>query len=451
VGPALALAVAIFYASGVLRSLLGRRRRFVRSPRFFLLLLIPVGSCVAGFGGCSLSLTALGPGSGGASAAISSASGAGGGAAGGLAITVGGTGGAYGGGLSAACSTNADCGGALACLGPTMNDAIFGGGAPGGFCTKACLVNTDCGPGAVCYSNEPNQTGHCTLACTIGPPIPSVAGLFTPLLMGKCLARNEVRCAETSGDAGACLPTCSADDQCGGHACDPASAVCVVDAGAGLPTGVACDPSTTPTGCAGLCVTFMTPADVSICSRPCVLGGAGDSSPECGGPQNGLCAFHRDAFGAGDLGYCTLACTAHTDCLNPRFGCFTVPLLTPTSGKGYCFAANPCPDGQSDCTAPDLCTPTDAGPVCLEPTLPPDAGPDGGPDDAGTGDGGPGDGGIDDAGAADAGDAGLEDAGDAGNTSLGDAGKGDTDAGDAGQDETDAGDVDGGDGGDGGP
>ena len=445
----------------------------MRSLRF-LLLLIPAGTCVAAFWGCGgAAANGEAGGVGGAPSGVSGTTVSGTSGSGSFA-TSGSGGSATGNGLAGTCTADTDCGGDLWCLHPTTtNDPVFGGGAPRGFCTKACVMDPDCGPGAVCFANTMGQTGHCTLGCTIGPPVSGVEGPLTPLSTGKCRGRDDVRCAETSGDAGACLPTCSSDDQCGGDVCDPVHGVCVsTPPDGGLPTGVACDPTAKPNACEGLCVAFKTPGDVSICSRPCVFGGASDSSLECGGPQNGLCGFHRDDFGAGDLGYCTLACSGYADCLNPRYGCFTVPNLTPSSGKGYCFAASGCPisDGGDDggdggdCGGGLVCAQTPVGPLCLDPAfaLPDggfgDAGPspsdagDAGSHDAGT-DGGPIDGavdagpidgavdagpidgaddaGTDDGGASDAGplDAGLHDAGgsdagakDAGGPDAGDGG-----------------------------
>src|SRR5262249_7834941 len=138
--------------------------------------------------------------------------------------------------------------------------------------------------------------------------------------------------------------------------------------------------------CEGLCLTFTSGVDLSICSRPCVFGGASDTSPACGGPEKGLCAFHRSSFGAGDLGYCTLPCSAYAHSQTPRYRCFPVPLLPPMSGKGYCFAATPCSNGDcGDGGSGLVCTPTPVGPLCLDPSFGlPDGGfGDAGPDDAG--------------------------------------------------------------------
>src|SRR5262249_22516811 len=108
------------------------RRRFVRSARF-LLLLIPAGSCVAGFWGCGASVErgSEAAGVGGSSHLVSGAQASGSSNTG--FVTSSGVGGAHGAGLTAPCMNDSDCGGDLWCLHPTMVDPVFGGGAPRGF------------------------------------------------------------------------------------------------------------------------------------------------------------------------------------------------------------------------------------------------------------------------------------------------------------------------------
>ncbi len=403
----------------------------------FALVLIPLGPLVVGFGGCGITVNEGTSSAGGSVTAVSvgsssSSSGA---------ITTGVDAG-EGGQIAAACTSDADCGGDLTCLRPSGADPIFGGGAPNGFCTKDCTLDAECArEGGICYRPDPSLSGRCTLACEIGAPITSVAGLFDVLPPNKCRARDDARCvpfASTAGGTasdGACVPTCSADAQCPGGGCDPRAAVCVTTPSTGQPTGSACDPTVQPVVCAGLCVAFQTGA--AMCSEPCVLGGAGIESPSCGSAAEGLCAFHPTTNGAGDTGFCTPSCAAQTDCQNPSFWCFGVPPLTAMVKRGYCFAATPCPNGPSDCPAPGdagdapvyTCTATTEGPLCLDATFPFDA--DAGPGDAGPGDAGLGDAGLGDAGLADADapDAGPDDGGgydggeyDAGWLDAGDAG-----------------------------
>jgi hypothetical protein len=387
------------------------------------LLPIPVGAVVVGFWGCGFTVDTSGAGGGSMTAVASAASttsgypGAGGG------------GGAPGaGGIAAPCMSMSDCGPGLDCLLPSASDPVFGGGVAGGFCTEQCNDDTDCvAGGGVCYSTVENQSGLCTLPCTLGPPLVSV---FDPLVPTKCLGREDVRCDKTTMEGDVCLPTCGSDTECGGGFCDPRTGVCVGDAGVGFPTGTPCPlaDAGAPDPCAGTCIFFTTQGTNGMCSRPCVLGAAGKSdggniNDTCGGPENGLCAFHPEAYGAGDVGYCTLACTTPSDCLNPSFACFSVPALTAAFSKGYCFPATACPNGQQDCGAGStyVCATTPSGPQCLDPAFLP-ALPDGGTLDAGDAgssypeaDGGPSyaDAGLGDL---DAGvpDASLLDAGDAG-------------------------------------
>lgn len=252
-----------------------------------------------------------------------------------------------------------------------------------------------------------------------------------------------MRCAKTmEGDV--CLPTCGGDAQCAGQTCDPQSGLCAADAGAGAPTGTPCTlgDGGTPSPCAGTCIFFKSEGSNGICSRPCVLGAAGESdagaiNETCGGPQAGLCAFHPDADGPGDTGYCAPACTTPSDCLSPGFGCFSVSPLTATFSKGYCLPATPCPNGQQNCGTDSsyVCTITPSGPQCLNPAFLP-AAPDGGSPDAGDAgpsyaDAGPSDtdAGAPDAWAPDAGDAGAGD--DGGDEAGVDGGSNDPDASDA--------------------
>ncbi len=255
-----------------------------------------------------------------------------------------GTGGASTGQLAASCNADADCGGDLTCVLPSDDDPVFGGGAPGGFCTKPCSADADCDNAhAVCYGAGPSQPGRCTLACALGPGIGNGDGLFTPLGT-KCRGRDDVRCTQAANAVATapavCLPTCGEDAQCAGSYCDPRTAVCTATPSTGTATGTACDPSQTTGACAGVCVGFDT--GVAICSEPCVLGALGGDalqSPNCGGPYQGLCAFHPKANGPGDTGFCTPSCKAQGDCENPNFWCFGVPTLTAELHVGYCFAA----------------------------------------------------------------------------------------------------------------
>ncbi len=354
--------------------------------RFRGSLLLPIswgiGMLALGSGSCAIAIVT--PGSGGAGGGGTSFIATGPGptsSAGGAGGSTSGDGGP-GNGVAAPCQENSDCAPELLCLADTVNDPIFGGGPAGGFCTAACNTDTDCPqPGAVCYAVESGQPGRCTLSCTLGPPISAVADLFAPLDPSKCLGREDLRCAATKTGDDVCLPTCGEDAQChAGRVCDPRLAVCVDMAETGLPTGGACDPNAMTDPCSGLCISFSS--GVAMCSSPCVLGGAEFQTDDCGGPENGFCAFHAKDHGPGDSGYCSPSCQAQSDCQTPSFWCFSVPTLTQQEQRGYCFAATPCPGGQGDCVASNngayLCTDTAYGPYCLDVAFPATPGGTGG-------------------------------------------------------------------------
>jgi hypothetical protein len=343
-----------------------------------------IGTGAAGSGGCSAEIDASSSVGGFGSVAVVSSSASEDAASSASSSNGNGNGGGGGGsGVGSACQDDAKCASGLTCLTSGASDPIFGGGAPDGFCTQACAADTDClSPGSVCLKIDPGQAGRCTLSCTLGPAIQTVADLVSGNLdMDKCLGRDDLRCVKIKGSDGVCLPTCGSDSQCPGpgRACDPRLAVCVDKPHPGLSTGSACDPNESPTPCAGLCVSFDS--GVAMCSTHCVLGGT--NAFDCGGPEHGFCAFRPTANGAGDGGFCTPACAAHTDCQNPTFWCFNVPGLSSASNKGYCFAATPCPGGQSDCIAANdsnyLCTQTPAGSFCLDTAFAPIPAADAGP------------------------------------------------------------------------
>jgi hypothetical protein len=356
-------------------------------PPLAVFLVVSLGALgAAAFAGCSVSNFGGGTfatdGAGGTSFAIAASSGTG------FTGAATGSGGPTG-GLGASCASDTDCGSLLNCLGPTSKDPIFGGGPAGGFCTKVCDKDTDCpGDSVACLKNSNVEPGRCTLTCTLGP---TLAGYRQPLDPSKCRGREDLRCEAVKGLGAVCLPTCGSDSQCApSGVCDPNLAVCVTNPSLGLPTGAKCDPNAMPTACAGRCIPFDP--GVSICSSPCVLGGDPLLPLDCGGPAKGLCAFGPTMNGAGDLGFCTPSCEAHSDCQNPAFWCFTVTDFTALYHKGYCFAATPC-NAQIDCEQPGqvkgyTCTITPSGSFCLDASFPlKNAGADGG---AGAGAGGAG-------------------------------------------------------------
>jgi hypothetical protein len=350
----------------------------VLKVRSVLALLASVGIAALGVDGCSISIeTSVGTGGQGTSSAVVSS----GGDATGTSVATGSGGGSDadagvggGAGLAAACTSDATCGFGLTCLTDTIDDPVFGGGPAGGFCTAACSGDADCASlGGVCLQIDPGQSGRCTLPCTIGPAINSVASLFDPLDPTKCLGREDLRCGKATGDIGKCLPTCGEDAQChDGRSCDPRLAVCVSKPSTGDAIGSTCDPMATDTSCAGLCVGFNS--GVAMCSSRCVLGGEKLQTSDCGGPAHGICAFRPAANGPGDAGYCSPSCGAQSDCQTPNFWCFDIAGVSEQTHRGYCFAAASCPNGQADCVAANdanfTCTATPYGAFCLDPAFP---------------------------------------------------------------------------------
>ncbi len=283
--------------------------------------------------------------------------------------------------LAAPCGADTDCGNALVCVKVTDDDAVFGGGPPGGLCTRVCDADTDCpGASSTCLKSGGGQPGRCALTCKLGPPLDDPPA---PLDPAKCRGREDLRCAKVKGSLTACLPTCGSDAQCGpARVCDPRLAVCVGEKSAGLPTGASCDPMQDPPACAGTCLYFNF--GQTMCSSPCVLGGAALESSDCGGVEHGLCAFGPSDNGAGDFGFCSPSCADQSECDNPHFWCFSEPGYTEIVGKGYCFGAVPCPGGQGECVDADnhptsaICTETPQGFYCLDPAFPPTPGGGGG-------------------------------------------------------------------------
>jgi hypothetical protein len=397
------------------------------NARRFAVAVLSAAALAAGFGGCAIQFESSDAATGAYTI-------------GGTVVGTGGesTGAGGGGGgsnvnrLGYACAVDADCGGALTCINASENDAIFGGGPAGGLCSKTCNADVDCPGPSACLKHSDAQPGRCVLTCEIGPPLTS---LIEPLDPAKCVGREDLRCGKAKGPVPVCLPTCGKDEQCGkGRACDPRLSVCVDadKATTGLPAGAKCDLNADPSECAGRCIGFSS--GNTACSSPCVLGGKGLASDDCGGVALGLCTFHPTENGAGDVGYCTTSCTHQADCQNPTFFCFGSAGFSESTGKGYCFAPTACPGGQGDCIGPDqmplpyTCTDTPDGPFCLDTAYPlgdADAGADGG--SGGAGGGGAGGAGSSSTGSSSsASSGGGEDAGDAG------SGGGDLDGGSGG-------------------
>ncbi|XXY55071.1 hypothetical protein WME91_28475 [Sorangium sp. So ce269] len=256
--------------------------------------------------------------------------------------------------LGTQCTDDADCGPDGLCVLESEPE----GGPSGGYCTTTCADDGDCeGEGSACLE------GICYLGCILGePPAETLDAELDPL---KCHGRDELRCEEIEPGLAVCTPNCGSDSQCPGRVCDPRSNLCVDTPNPGLPMGAACDAEAAEDPCAGWCVGFGE--EVTACTEFCGFGGdvvEGD----CGGLQNGICLYgFAQEIGAGDLGACTKACTAHSDCLLPNARCVPIGGL-PTNG--FCiFESEPCEDND-DCKAPDECTETPDGFFCLNPKYP---------------------------------------------------------------------------------
>jgi hypothetical protein len=299
------------------------------------------------------------------------------------------SGGMSGANIGNTCTSDSECGAGLTCILDSANDQVFGGGPAGGYCSLACASDNDCpGADAACLLAGDNGPGVCVKTCTIGPKLMYLNDALDP---EKCHGRNDLRCTPVSSATNACLPTCGQDSQCsGGRVCDPRRSVCV-DKGmvsTGKPDGAVCDSMATTPECSGICVSFTS--GETMCSRSCVLGGDPNdpaNTPNCGGPTKGLCAYSPSGNGAGDYGFCALACNKQDECQNPAFWCFPVGGLTGEMGgvpNGFCFGATECPNGEADCTSEKgtACTQTKYGPRCLNAMFPLGTAA---PDDAGTG------------------------------------------------------------------
>jgi hypothetical protein len=264
-------------------------------------------------------------------------------------------------GLGAVCQSDADCG-TLTCLKSSDDLAVFGGGPGNGYCSSTCATDDDC-PGGVCLGTGPDA--RCVESCILGDPM--LMYLDSDLDRNKCHGREDVRC-QTVDSNDICVPTCRSDADCDGRKCDPRLAACVDTPNTGLPRGDFCDPNHTPPDCAGVCVTFN--GGGAMCSNWCTLGGP-DLDAECGGLTSGLCVFSPTGHELGDAAFCTEACSLQSDCQNPMFWCQGINGITGAQvPNGFCFGTADCPNGQSQCTSPFVCTPTKYGPKCLDTAFP---------------------------------------------------------------------------------
>ncbi|MBW2453832.1 MAG: hypothetical protein JRI68_04955 [Deltaproteobacteria bacterium] len=288
--------------------------------------------------------------------------------------------------IGLACTEDVDCYGtgvAGRCAKPSDEEPFLssfyqGGhviGGPGnGYCTKECTTDEECPADSSCRSEI------CVRNCEFGTP---EGGPYDDLPDDKCHGRDDLICVPIQGGAALCIPMCGSDADCGdGRGCDVRAGVCVDTPRQGLALGAGpceVDDDDTPDDedpCRGFCLPFEADQnqEVHLCSALCSWGGDLDTSHNCGGPTQGLCAYQsRTLIGdtevvsqLGDAAFCTGSCADHGACnFAEGFFCFDVGLLG-TLGVGYCFGAVPCPGGGGDCDADEACTETASGPMCLE-------------------------------------------------------------------------------------
>ena len=278
--------------------------------------------------------------------------------------------------LAMECETDSDCGNAegATCVAATDDDAVFMGGPSNGYCSKKCQKSGDCpGESSICVKAGADTEGRCVLGCTIGPKSNDLDAMLDP---EKCHGRDDLRCSALSNGSTVCLPGCGNDGYCpSGMVCDLRYNVCKAMAYPGKGLGQTCDPAAMTPECSAICI--PDPSGKGLCTAQCVRGGDMD---DCGGLDKGACLFTPNKpadVGAGDIGFCTAACTAQEDCANPMMWCAHLNGLPPE--YGYCVPGLPSCNTQADCDAkiatkelpPGFqCIDTPSGKVCLDPSIP---------------------------------------------------------------------------------
>jgi hypothetical protein len=273
-----------------------------------------------------------------------------------------------------ACTADAQCGEGLRCFTSTAND-FLGGGAPNGYCSINCNEDAECSAidrASECVATVPGVDGLCLRTCRSLPQVSLADNTRAAALQeNKCLGRIDLACNseaflglaefESIRQPGWCYPQCGSDEDCPGRRCDLARGVCADTVTAGLPIGAPCAGDTE---CSGrLCVRLA--GGESFCSAPCVYG----QPIGCG---FGLNAVRRSAGcilpqvrgflsteGAGDVGLCGELCADSSECEQAASG-WTCELSE---------------DAETLFDRPGLC----------DAPAPPDAGADGGSNDASTG------------------------------------------------------------------
>jgi formylglycine-generating enzyme len=239
------------------------------------------------------------------------------------------------------------------------------GGIVGGYCSRFCTSDAECGADGVC------ALGMCLLRCD--PYSPPVQHLDDPLLSTKCHGRRDLVCRSLQeAPDGACLGSCTSDDDCGDRFCDRKIGGCVNLPPSGAPDGTPCQ---VQSQCQGYCVGSGSEA---FCASACSAGGEIDSD-DCGGSGSALC-FASGAYNAnGSLGYCYASCGSHGDCAAAGAFCMPVAIDAPPGyqappwwdvASSVCFVTSPCANVGQPCEGDLICTSTPEGPRCLDPSIP---------------------------------------------------------------------------------
>lgn len=262
------------------------------------------------------------------------------------------------GGMSAACTSDIDCVDGLECFESDITYGQFGTGGPAhGYCSRYCDVDADCGGTGTCLNG--GSGGVCFANCTFGPALTSPSAALDP---SKCSGRDDVTCSNLGPAGPICVPTCRSNSDCPtGRICSPVSGTCSRDPATPHDRAGTCDDAT----CSGICLNL--PNGGRACTDRCTLGG--DTTLDCGGNTVGFCALTEIGLpvGAGDIGYCTAACTHHDDCLNPQTWCTRIE--GGAASVGYCLEAPLC---SAECIGDHACTPLqpDGNSYCVETAFP---------------------------------------------------------------------------------
>ena len=231
-------------------------------------------------------------------------------------------------GVGAACAGDDDCSSGLSCL--TADSDPFGipGGPAQGYCSVPCENAVECpSTDTLCASTAGG--GYCLEECDLED-------------VNACHGRETTVCISIGGPS-VCVPTCTADTDCGGRTCDVENGLCV-------------DVPVEPTACTSDedCEQGVCDVAAGVCVAEVPSGCASDD--DC---QQGVCEV--------ETGECVAAsgpCTSDADCAEGQ-GCdlFLGECLSLSSG---CQLDTDCPGQVCDLvngTCLDL-PPTPVGAAC---------------------------------------------------------------------------------------